>query len=142
MVDLALAHDAACGEGRAVLSTASLAQRQDISEAYLEQLLRLLKKAGLVKSVRGAGGGYLLSREAERIGVGEILRALEEATDIIHCVNSSQVDCENACSCSTRPLWLKLQSRINHVLNETTLADMAEDYMIQIRRKKEHESIS
>ncbi|MEG1547172.1 MAG: Rrf2 family transcriptional regulator [Clostridia bacterium] len=128
MVDLATEY------GNGMFSVAALAARQGISEAYLEQLISVLKKAGLVESSRGAQGGYSLSRYPADISVGEILKALEGSTDLIGCVGSKRVNCENACTCSARPLWLKLQGRINDVLNTTTLADMADDYITQQNR--------
>lgn len=136
MVDLAVEY------GNGHVSTASLAAQQGISEAYLEQLIASLKKAGLVVSARGASGGYALSRMPEEIGVGEILRALEGSTDLISCVGVDKVNCGNACSCSARPLWLKLQSKINDVLSTTTLRDMADDYKTQMRRCENNESLS
>lgn len=77
MVDLTVAY------GRGYVSIATLAQQQGISESYLEQLIASLKKAGLVESVRGAQGGYALSRKPEDIDVGEVLRALEGSTSIM-----------------------------------------------------------
>ena len=136
MVDLAVEY------GNGNVSTASLAAQQGISEAYLEQLVASLKKAGLVLSARGAAGGYTLSRAPEQIQVGEILRALEGSTDLISCVSVEKVNCGNACSCSARPLWLKLQSKINDVLSSTTLKDMADDYKMQMRRCENNESLS
>ena len=136
MVDLAVEY------GNGNVSTASLAAQQGISEAYLEQLVASLKKAGLVLSARGAAGGYTLSRAPEQIQVGEILRALEGSTDLISCVGVEKVSCDNACSCSARPLWLKLQSKINDVLSSTTLKDMADDYKMQMRRCENNESLS
>ena len=65
------------------------------------------------------------------INVGDVLRALEGSTAVMECVGTSRVSCDNACSCSARPLWLKLQRRIDEVLDTTTLADMAEDYKQQ-----------
>ena len=82
----------------------TLAQQQGISESYLEQLIASLKKAGLVESVRGAQGGYALSRKPEDIDVGEVLRALEGSTSIMGCVDVNGAGCDNACSCSARPL--------------------------------------
>ena len=120
--------------GGGYMSTANLAQQQGISESYLEQLIASLKKAGLVTSVRGAQGGYSLSRPPDKINVGEVLRALEGSTDVMNCVSSTGVTCSNACSCSARPLWLKLQQRIDEVLDTTTLADMAVDYKTQLNR--------
>ena len=129
MVDLALEY-----ENGSFVSTATLARLQDISEAYLERQLTTLKKAGLIESARGAFGGSRLARSPEEITVGQILKALEGTTSIIDCVDSSgEHPCKNACSCSARPLWLKLQRRIDDVLNATTLLDMAEDYSEQIK---------
>ncbi len=131
MVDLALAY------GGGPVSTASLAAQQGVSEAYLEQLISALRKAGLVTSSRGAQGGYALSRPPEEINVGDILRVLEGSTTVIDCVGSERVTCDNACSCSARPLWLRLQARINEVLSTTSLKDMADDYKTQTERAVE-----
>lgn len=138
MVDLAVAY------GTGPVSTATLAAEQGISDAYLEQLISSLRKAGLIASTRGAQGGYALSRAPEDINVGDILKVLEGSTDLVECVGTERVACDNACSCSARPLWLKLQAKINAVLDETTLADMAEDYKTQKQWMKgdEHESLS
>jgi Rrf2 family protein len=136
MVDLALEY------GKGPVSVSTLAAQQGISEAYLEQLAGALKKAEFIDSVRGAAGGYFLSKRPADISVGEVLRALEGSTDIIDCVGSVNAECDNACSCSARPLWLKLQSKIDGVLNETSLADMADDYKKQIGRTKDAKSIS
>lgn len=128
MVDIALEY----GKGR--LSVNQLAERQGVSVAYLEQLVSALKKAGLVEATRGASGGYTLTRPPENISVGEVLRALEGTTAILDCVGTESVGCTNACSCSARPLWLKLQMRIDDVLNTTTIKDMADDYSVQLER--------
>ena len=116
------------------LSTAQLSERQGVSYAYLEQLIALLKKAGLVTAARGAQGGYTLSRPPQEISVGEVLKALEGSTALVDCVGTSGTECENVCTCSARPLWLKLQKRIDDVLDSTTIQDMAEDYITQRER--------
>lgn len=127
MVDLAVEYES--GE---YVSTASLAHSQGISETYLERQIASLKKAGLVDVARGAFGGCRLARSPGDINVGDILRALEGRTTIVDCVDGSVMRyCDNACSCSARPLWLKLQLRIDEVLNTTTLKDMADDYIVQ-----------
>lgn len=79
MIDLAV-HDS---EG--AVSAQSIAERQDLSERYLEQLIRAMKKAGLVESIRGAGGGFRLARPADQISVGDVLRALEGSIDAVSC---------------------------------------------------------
>ena len=128
MVDLAMEY-----EGGEFVSISTLSKSQSVSEAYLEKQLSALKKAGLAEASRGVFGGYRLTRPPEEITVGEILRALEGKTTIVDCVDGSVMkSCDNACSCSARPLWLKLQARIDEVLNTTTLKDMAEDYGAQM----------
>ena len=124
MVDIAMEY------GISSVSIAALAQLQGISEPYLEQIMASLKKAGLVAATRGAQGGYSLTRVPELISVLDILSVLE-GTTLVDCVSSERVDCENACSCSARPVWLKLQQKINDVLSSTTLKDMTDDYKIQ-----------
>lgn len=127
MVDLALSYES--GE---YVSTAVLAASQNISEGYLEKQISSLKKAGLIESTRGIFGGSKLSRAPKDINVGEIIRAIEGKTAIADCVDTSaKHSCGNACVCSARPLWLKLQHRIDEVLNTTTLKDMADDYITQ-----------
>lgn len=128
MVDIALEY------GKSRLSVNQLAERQGVSVAYLEQLIAALKRAGLVEATRGASGGYTLTRPPELISVGEVLRALEGTTAILDCVGTEGAGCTNACSCSARPLWLKLQMRIDDVLNSTTIKDMADDYSVQLER--------
>lgn len=135
VVELAIRY----GEGP--VSLAAVATEQGISEAYLEQLMRSLKKAGLVATTRGKSGGYLMTREPETISVGEVLRALEGSTDVVGCVGSDANVCENACTCSARPLFLKLQSRINAVLDETTVGELTEDHIEQ-KKRIEHARLS
>ena len=135
VVELAIRY----GEGP--VSLAAVATEQGISEAYLEQLMRSLKKAGLVSTARGKSGGYLLTKVPSDISVGEVLRALEGSTDIADCVGSDANVCENACMCSARPLFLKLQSRINAVLEETTVGELTEDHIEQ-KKRIEHARLS
>jgi len=127
MVDLAINYGGGC------VSASSLAQLQGVSEAYLEQLIASLRKAGLVVSSRGAQGGYALSREPQSINVGEVLRALEGSTWLMECVGG-ETSCGNAENCTARPLWLKLQQRIDEVLETTTLWDLAEDHIMNTAR--------
>lgn len=128
--------------GEAPLPLAAIAHRQEVSESYLEQLLRSLKAAGLVTAVRGINGGYRLTRPPEEISVREVLEALEGATVVADCVGTEASVCENACTCSARPLFLKLQSRINAVLEETSLRELTEDHMEQKRRIQDAKGIS
>lgn len=129
IIDLASAY----ADGKPV-SLSVLAQSQGISEDYLEQLLRLLKKADLVRTSRGISGGYALTRPPEDINVAMVLNALEGSTSLTDCVGTTDARCDRACTCSARPLFLKLQNRIDSVLYSTTVMDLANDNIEQKRR--------
>lgn len=136
VVDLAVCY----GEGP--VSLPYLAAQQGISEAYLEQLLRSLRKQGIVETARGAQGGYALTRAPEDINVQEVLDVLEGSTALTDCVGTGSHDCESACTCSARPLFLKLQSRINEVLSSTSIRDLADENIEQKRRLEYAKSLS
>lgn len=114
--------------GEGPISLKSIAERQEISEHYLEQLISGLRKAGLVKSVRGAQGGYTLGREPGKLTVGEIIRVLEGPIAPVECVNEEDPDCcAKADYCITRTVWEKVRDSINDVLDSITLEDMLQD---------------
>lgn len=122
MVDLAMRY----GEGP--ISLKSVAERQDISDHYLEQLIAVLRKTGLVKSVRGAQGGYSLSREPGKIRVGDVIRALEGPIAPVDCVNEEDPECcARAENCVTRTIWEKVRDSITDVLDSITLEDMCKE---------------
>lgn len=136
VVDLAVSY----GDGPVALP--ALAAMQGVSEAYLEQLLRALKKSGVVETSRGVAGGYMLCREPGEITVQEVLNVLEGDTALTDCVGVASNGCENACICSARPLFLKLQNKINDVLSATSIQDLADDYIQQKRRLTDAKSLS
>ena len=111
------------GEQEAV-SIQSISARQQISDSYLEQLVRKLKKAGLVTSVRGAQGGYVLQREPKDYTVGMILRLTEGSLAPVECVSELGMDCPRAGGCATRLLWAELYGAVNQVVDRVTLADL------------------
>lgn len=123
MLDLAL------HESEGLMPLKNIAERQELSENYLEQLFASLKKADLVKSIRGSQGGYLLGAPADSITVGAILRALEGSMAPVDCVVEDE---NNVCSrnefCVTRGIWLKIRDSINQVIDGITLQDLVEDY--------------
>ena len=104
-----------------------IAERQGIPEAYLEQLVAVLKKEGLVTSTRGAQGGYMLSREPEDITVGQILRALEGGLNLVDCL-SGEDTCGKSCACPSRIVYMKIRDGLNQVADSITLKDMINDY--------------
>lgn len=113
------------------ISLRDISLRQEISLQYLEQLFNKLKKANLVKSIRGAGGGYLLAREAERINTGDIIRAVEGPIALVDCIlaskkidNNSPKKCKKIEDCAIRVLLDEVTQRINQILNATSLKDL------------------
>ena len=102
-----------------------IAKSQDISVKYLEQLIAALKSAGIVRSVRGAKGGYLLAKSPERIKLGECFRALEGSMVTVECVSDTDY-CSRTADCATRRVWVKVQSAIEDVLDSMTLKDLVE----------------
>ena len=105
----------------------AIAERHDIPEAYLEQLVAVLKKTGLVTSTRGAQGGYTLSRPAEEITVGAILRALEGGLNLVDCLAEEDA-CGKSCACPSRIVYQKIRDGLNQVADGITLRDMIDDY--------------
>ena len=105
----------------------AIAERQGIPEAYLEQLMGVLKREGLVDSTRGAQGGYTLSRPAGEISVGEVLRALEGGLNLVECLKEDDA-CGRACACPSRIVYQKLRDGLNQVADSISIQDMIEDY--------------
>ena len=104
-------------------------QRQEISDKYLEQIVTQLSRAGLVRSVRGAGGGYLLTREPEEYTVGEILRVLEGNLAPVSCVDQDDTcRCNRADRCVTVEVWRDIQAAVSSVVDRLTLADLVRRY--------------
>jgi len=105
-----------------------IAEREGISEGYLEQLVTSLRKGGLVRSVRGAQGGYLLAREPARITAGEVVRCLEGPLSPTGCVNEDDPEsCERAGVCATRVMWERIRESVAEVLDNTTLEDLCKE---------------
>lgn len=122
LIDLAL-HS----EDEAV-SIHSIAVRQSISDSYLEQLVGKMKKAGLVTSVRGAGGGYMLAKPVEEISVGDILRALEGNLDAVTCPGTQETSgCREADLCVTRYVWQEINDSITKAVDTIMLSQLVEE---------------
>ncbi|NLJ34329.1 MAG: Rrf2 family transcriptional regulator [Firmicutes bacterium] len=112
--------------GQGPLPLNQIAQDQGLSEAYLEQLVGELRKSGLVKSVRGSQGGYLLGKSPGQITVGDIIRVLEGPIAPADCVldNETLDLCDRAGQCVTQLIWKRVRDSITDVLDGITLADM------------------
>lgn len=102
----------------------TIAADQGISEKYLESIVAVLSKAGLVDALRGKGGGYRLNRPAKDYSVGEILRLTEGSIAPVSCLECSPNRCDRADGCKTLPMWEKLNELICGYLDSVTLADL------------------
>ena len=102
----------------------AIAQRQGISEKYLESIMKLLVKAKLLNGLRGKGGGYQLTKAPEQYTAGSILRMTEESMAPVSCLESDAEACPRAAECRTLPLWKGLDKVINDYLDNFTLADL------------------
>lgn len=126
MVDIALnSSESSC------VNLKSVAQRQGISENYLEQLISALKKANIVKSIRGAQGGYILSSKPSEITVGDILRAVEGPLELVDCISEKDsASCGNAnCSkCVTKNVWEKMSESINDAADSISLQNLIDEH--------------
>lgn len=113
------------------VSLSDIAIRQDISIAYLEQLIAKLKRAEIVTSVRGAKGGYSLAAPKDKISVGDILRALEGDLSPVNCaeVVENGSPCKESEQCITKVVWKKISDSINHAVDNLMLADLLEEEM-------------
>ncbi|MBQ7886196.1 MAG: Rrf2 family transcriptional regulator [Clostridia bacterium] len=118
MVDLAQ-HD-----GAEPVSVREIAQRQDISGKYMEQIISVLTRAGLLRSVRGAQGGYHLAHEPKEITVGMILRATEGDLAPAECVIDGAQHCDRRGACPSRTVFAKVYSAINEVIDGVTLLEL------------------
>jgi Rrf2 family transcriptional regulator, cysteine metabolism repressor len=121
MLDLAINHTGS------YIPLKTVAQRQEISDKYLEQIIHQLSKAGFVQSARGAQGGYRLTRTPAQYTIGEILRSVEGSLAPVSCLDCS-TPCDKIDSCITIGLYKKIQDAIDGVVDNTTLEDMINDY--------------
>ena len=113
-----------------------IAERQGIPEAYLEQLIALLRREKLVISNRGAQGGYRLSREPAEMTVGDVLRALEGGLNLVDCLLEED-SCGKTCACPSRVVWMKIRDGLNSIVDGITLQDMINEYACRAAQGEE-----
>ena len=120
--------DLAQYSGEAPVSITSISARQELSERYLEQLMSMLKKAGLVKSIRGAGGGYVLAKDMAEISVGDVLRALEGSLEPVECAGlEPDGGCKAADYRVTKYVWQRINDSISRTVDEIRLDQLVEE---------------
>jgi Rrf2 family protein len=112
------------GKSGSPVFLSDIARRQGISEKYLEQIATQLQRAGLVKTMRGRKGGYLLNKSENEIKLNEIIKILEGPICVVNCVSEPDT-CSRSSLCSTRDIWSILSNKIEEVLSGYTLADLA-----------------
>ena len=114
-----------------------IAARQTISLSYLEQLFARLRKANMVKGIRGPGGGYTLSGSADEINIADIIAAVDEPIDATKC--GGEANCQNEKACLTHDLWMGLSHQIKDYLKGITLGQLIENHRIQETAKRQEE---
>jgi Rrf2 family protein len=122
--------------GEGVVNGRDIAARERLPADYVEQILLRLRRADIVKSTRGARGGYALARPADQISVRDVIAASELATFELHCVSHpvEEERCSAAHDCSIRPVWVMLQRKIDDVLESVRLSDLlAEESVVRAR---------
>jgi len=102
-----------------------IAQRQDISIKYLEQLMAVLRSAGFVRSVRGSKGGYVLAKAPNQIKMNEVLHRLEGSVSTVECVENEN-SCSRSADCAARYLWMQVEQAIEQVLQSISLQDLVD----------------
>ena len=116
--------DIALHAGTDPVCLADISERQNISLSYLEQLFAKLRRGGLVKSVRGPGGGYRLALPTDQISIGMVISAVNENINVTRCLGKG--NCQGGVECLTHSLWQDLSDRISDFLDQITLAELVE----------------
>src|SRR5512143_1736177 len=116
-------YEIARGYSKGPITIKEISERQDVSVAYLEQILNTLRKAGIITSVKGPGGGYILKQEPDKISIGAILRELEGPVAITSCLDPRE-GCMRVEGCVTHLLWKALGENIGAFLDKMTLQDL------------------
>ena len=124
--------DVALNQEKGPVILRDIAHRQGISEKYLWQVINPLKSAGLVNSVRGARGGYVLARSPHAISIRDIVSILEGPVSLVACVSSPDA-CQRSPACVVREAWSQIETRLNDAMREITLKDL-------IQKQKEREA--
>ena len=132
--------DIALHRHRGPVSVVDIADRQDISAAYLEQLFSKLKRSGLLQSVRGPGGGYELALELDQVSVSRIIAAVGEGVDATRCHGAS--DCQDGVMCLTHDLWTELSHEIDGFLGAITLESLVSKREVRsVATRQDHQLI-
>jgi Rrf2 family transcriptional regulator, cysteine metabolism repressor len=130
MVEMARHH----GQGPVALS--EVARSEDLPMAYLERVAASLRRAGLIESVRGAHGGYMLTHPPENVSVGDVFRAVEGALLPLDCMGESGIPCSRQDVCASRNVWQMVADRLSETLDHTSLADLVREHLAGLKEEK------
>jgi Rrf2 family protein len=122
--------DIALHEHNGPVTLADIAGRQDLSKKYLGQIVTQLLAAGILESMRGPRGGYVLGKNAESIRVGEIIRAMDGSVAPVRCVNNPTL-CKRSADCVTREVWIQVKERIESVIDGITIAELVRRHRLK-----------
>ena len=111
--------------GKGPLQSRIIAERQEISAKYLEQLMTILKTGGLIRSFRGVKGGYVLAKPPNQIKISDVFNCLEGPSFTVECLENRDY-CERVADCITRQVWVEVQQAIEAVLQSMTLQDLVD----------------
>lgn len=125
--------DLASNYGGAPISIKTISKRENLSEYYLEQLFSPLRRANIIRSIRGAQGGYVLCKPPNEITVGDIMTILEGPIEIADCIDG--VECDTSDCCATKAVWEKIKNSIDSVMDSITLQDIIDDYEASKNKK-------
>ncbi|MBQ2803821.1 MAG: Rrf2 family transcriptional regulator [Lachnospiraceae bacterium] len=131
MLDLALQNT------EETIKVKEIANRQGLSEKYLEQIIAILNKAGYVKSIRGAQGGYRLTKAPEEYTVGMILRLTEGSLAPVACLDEREENCERCDTCETLAVWKELYTAVNQVVDNITIADLVQKHNSHLAKQED-----
>lgn len=120
--------------GESPVPLKDVAERQGLSQHYLEQIASNLRRAGFIRSIRGAHGGYRLARTADSISAYEVVTALEGSIAPVSCVEDDHV-CSSQSVCGTQDLWFRVDAALRDVLDNTSLADLVTDSLKEEQAK-------
>lgn len=112
--------------GGSPVSIKTISKEQNLSEYYLEQLFSPLRRANIIRSIRGAQGGYVLCRKPSEITVGDIMRVLEGPIEVADCIDG--YPCDSIDICATKFVWEKIKKSIDEAMNSISLQDIVDNY--------------
>jgi Rrf2 family transcriptional regulator, cysteine metabolism repressor len=122
--------------GKGPITIKAISERQGISFSYLEQILHKLGKAGLIESVRGPAGGYLLRRKPQDLTIGDIVRVLEGPIALSHCLEPGESgDCYQTDDCVARMVWVEVGEKIEEALDSISFQDLLQNQKEPMRLK-------